>query len=367
MSDQPPQRLTLALTRHHDLLQADWDADGWDESYMAPLDRVLQKSLAVREVLCRLNDFAHANHRCAMAWEGSEFETLIRDLQQAGEDLYLVLLASDDPQIGERIKSRMAEGGSLDVTIKVKKGMALPLGFLFPSHCTPPRIYRRTLEAFQGFWVHDHRITMKASGGTCKRKQAQDVKVLYAVDTDQFAELIDGLQLRADWDPLLALDVGHAGNWDAAFEKWRDMTVANDSDNVFFLFGHNDQAGFHLGRNDRKSREKFIDQFKRRHTDTGSTLLFMNGCSTMGDGCASFLDVVGRPGFCGAIGTETEIANDFAVTYAGRLLKKLLLSGNPTPLGAAFHSMMHEGDLFPRNLLYTCYAFPDFTVARRTG
>ena len=93
----------------------------------------------------------------------------------------------------------------------------------------------------------------------------------------------------------------------------------------------------------------------------------MNGCSTMGDGCASFLDVVGRPGFCGAIGTETEIANDFAVTYAGRLLKKLLLSGNPTPLGAAFHSMMHEGDLFPRNLLYTCYAFPDFTVARRTG
>ena len=47
------------LTRHHDLLQAYWFADDWTETYTAPLDRVLQKSLSVREVLRHLNDFAH--------------------------------------------------------------------------------------------------------------------------------------------------------------------------------------------------------------------------------------------------------------------------------------------------------------------
>jgi hypothetical protein len=365
MAEQQVEQWTINLTRHQDLLSACWTTHGWVEEYTAPLDRVIEKSISVREVLRHLNEFAHANHQSSEAWEGSEFKSLIYDLQQEGEDLYLALLKSDDGQTGELIKSRLAQVERLELSIMVNKGMALPLGFLFPSHCKPPGVFGRTLDAFKGFWVADHQITMTAKGGSCLRKKTDDVKVLYALDTDQFLELIESLHLHDDWDPLLALDVGHAGDWNTAIAKWREITDARDSDNVFFLFGHNDKSGFHLGPNDRKSREKFIDQFQRRRTDTGSTLLFMNGCSTVGEGASSFLEVAARPGFCGAIGTEAEIANDFAITYAGRLLNKLLLSGSPTALGDAFHAMMHEADLFPRNLLYTCYAYPDFTVAVR--
>jgi hypothetical protein len=365
MTEQHVERWKLMLTRHQDLLAAGWFTDEWSEEYTAPLDRVIDKSVSVREALRHLNEFAHANHQSSEAWEGSEFKSLIYDLQQEGEDLYLALLKSDDGETGDRIKSRLEQVERLELTIMVNKGMALPLGFLFPSHCRPPGVFGRTLEAFKGFWVVDHQITMKANGGSCRRKKTDDVKVLYALDTDQFLDLIESLHLHGDWDPLLALDVGHAGDWNTAIAKWREITETHDSDNVFFLFGHNDKSGFHLGPNDRKSREKFIDQFKRRNTDTGSTLLFMNGCSTVGDGASSFLEVAARPGFCGAIGTEAEIANDFAITYAGRLLNKLLLSGSPTALGDAFNAMMHEADLFPRNLLYTCYAYPDFTVAVR--
>jgi hypothetical protein len=365
MAEQHVEKWRLTLTRHQDTLQAWWSADDWEETYTAPLDRVIQKSLSVRDTLRQLNEFAHANHQSDEAWQGNEFKSLIYDMQQEGEDLYLALLSSDDPQIGELIKSRIAQAGRLELSITVNKRMALPLGFLFPSHCKPPGVFGRTLEAFHGFWVVDHHITMKASGGSCRRKRTEDVKVLYALDTEQFLKLIESLQLHDDWDPLLALDVGHAGDWATATAKWRDITESGDSDNVFFLFGHNDKAGFHLGPNERKSREKFVDQFRRRHTDAGSTLLFMNGCSTVGDGDSSFLEVAGRPGFCGAIGTEAEIASDFAIRYAGRLLNKLLLSGSPIALGDAFQAMMHEADLFPRSLLYTCYAFPDFTVAVR--
>ena len=364
MTEQQVERWKLTLTRHQDTLQACWETDDWEETYTAPLDRVIQKSLSVREALRQLNEFSHANCQSNDAWEGSEFKSLIYDLQQEGEDLYLALLKSDD-ETGELIKSRLAQVERLKLSITVHKGITLPLGFLFPSHCKPPGVFGRTLDAFKGFWVVDHQITMKAYGCSCLRKKTEDVKVLYALDTDQFLELIESLHLHDDWDPLLALDVGHAGNWNATYAKWREITETRDSDNVFFLFGHNDRSGFHLGRNDRKSREKFIDQFKRRRTDTGSTLLFMNGCSTVGDGNSSFLEVAGRPGFCGTIGTEAEIANDFAIRYAGRLLNKLLLSGSPTALGDAFDAMMHEADLFPRNLLYTCYAYPDFTVAVR--
>ena len=363
MTEQHAERWRLTLTRHHDSLQAYWFADDWTETYTAPLDRVLQKSLSVREVLRHLNDFAHANHQSDDPWEGNEFKALMYDLQQEGEDLYLALLTSDDGQTGERVKSELAQAERLALSITVHKGMALPLGFLFPSHCKPPGVFGRTMDAFNGFWVRDHQITMQAIGGSCRRKKTEDVKILYALDTDQFLDLIESLHLHEDWDPLLALDVGRASDWATAFAKWREITDGDDSDNIFFLFGHNDKSGFHLGKNDRKSREKFIDQFKRRNTDAGSTLLFMNGCSTVGDGNSSLLEVAGRPGFCGAIGTEAEIANDFAITYAGRLLNKLLLSGSPTALGEAFHAMMHEDDLFPRNLLYTCYAYPDFMIA----
>ena len=109
MTEQHVERWRLSLTRHQDTLQAWWSADGWDETYTAPLDRVIQKSLTVRDALRRLNKFAHANHQSDEAWQGNEFKSLIYDLQEEGGDLYLALLGSDDGQTGELIKSRIAQ------------------------------------------------------------------------------------------------------------------------------------------------------------------------------------------------------------------------------------------------------------------
>src|SRR5690242_1899253 len=121
MAEQHVEKWRLTLTRHQDTLQAWWSADDWEETYTAPLDRVIQKSLSVRDTLRHLNEFAHANHQSDEAWQGNEFKSLIYDMQQEGEDLYLALLSSDDPQIGELIKSRIAQAGRLELSITVNK------------------------------------------------------------------------------------------------------------------------------------------------------------------------------------------------------------------------------------------------------
>jgi hypothetical protein len=131
---------------------------------------------------------------------------------------------------------------------------------------------------------------------------------------------------------------------------------------LLFVFGHKTEKGLYLGAEDDPNRhislERFEDQFRKR--GTGSTLLFLNGCASAVGGRGSFLPTVGRQGFCGLIGTEAEVSNDFALRYAARFIGKFV--GERNAVGEAFAAMRNERDLFPRNLLYSCYAYPDFRL-----
>jgi hypothetical protein len=356
----------LTLSPHMDQLSLDWDAESWSAQYWVPLTPVRDAGARIRRLLGQLNTFAHANEVLSTTWRGTEFENLIRQLRRAGQDLYLALFDTEESEKRELIENHLRQSSDIALSVSFSKGLTLPVGFVFPSHVTDPPVVERRREAFNGFWVHDLQITLNAVGGSCNRlMETDDFKVLYAVDDDQFLDLLKTSNLQSEWDPLLKLDFGKADGWDRTSEMWREITAANDYDNLLFVLGHNDEEGLHLGSSTMSSLQ-FRDRFRRKPMCQGSTLLFMNGCSTVGEGPTSFLKVIGRPGFCGLIGAETEIANDFAIRYAGRLLKRLLLDDRPVSIGEAFHAMREQNDLFPRNLLYSCYAIHNFRVAVRS-
>jgi hypothetical protein len=362
VNEDQTKRWTLTLIQHGTLLQLIWESESWNTEYWVPLMAVLEASQRIRRILDQLNTFAHANHVLRDPWEGDEFAAIIANLRARGEDLYLALLDTEECEKRQLVESKLIQNSDVSLSVKVIKGLALPLGFVCPSHCAAQQGIGRQLNVFKGFWVFDHRLTLNAVGGTCNRSHTEDMKVLFAVDNDEFIRLIDVFRLRSEWDPLLALDVGKADGWNQVVDKWRGITEENDYDSLFMVLGHNDENGLHLGPSQSMSAAKFKQRFSRKLSDVGSTLLFMNGCSTVGDGPTSFLKVVGRPGFCGLIGAETEIANDFALAYAGRFLNRLLLGQKPVTVGEAFHAMRDENDLFPRNLLYSCYAFQNFRI-----
>jgi hypothetical protein len=62
------------------------------------------------------------------------------------------------------------------------------------------------------------------------------------------------------------------------------------------------------------------------------------------------------------VGTEAEILNSYALRCGTRLMWELCFNG--LPLGKAIDAMQSAADLFPLNLLYTCYAQRDFQLLK---
>jgi hypothetical protein len=93
-------------------------------------------------------------------------------------------------------------------------------------------------------------------------------------------------------------------------------------------------------------------------------LLILNCCLSVtgGDG-GSLLSAAARKGFfCGLVGTEAEILNTYALRCGTRLMWELCFKARP--LGEALDAMQKAEDLFPLNLLYTCYAQRDFQLLK---
>jgi hypothetical protein len=70
---------------------------------------------------------------------------------------------------------------------------------------------------------------------------------------------------------------------------------------------------------------------------------------------------VTKRGFCGLIGTEAEIQNTHALRCGISLMWEICAKSRT--LGDAFNEMQSAKDLFPLNLLYTCFAARGFHLA----
>jgi hypothetical protein len=158
---------------------------------------------------------------------------------------------------------------------------------------------------------------------------------------------------------LTKIEVRDRYDWPSAEEACDEM---GDWNSVVFVFAHSD--GDHLElENSRIDSLQFAEMLQRKRHLGRTRLLVLNCClSVAGEENCSLLGSVADRGFCGLVGTEAGILNTHAIHCGTRLIWSLCAKG--LTLGAAFDSMQNDPDLFPLNLLYTCYAERDFRLRK---
>jgi hypothetical protein len=361
--------LELSLDPNGEHIKLRWSKD--DEPSSKPLrldiDLLRKRSRAVREALSALNNYVCGNQNLEEekdpGWRN--YATIIRTLRQKGQALFSALLNEEDPRSQEllRVVGGLPQGSELRVNCSDDE-VSLPLGFVFEGEVGSP-IGKPCRADFAGFWLDRFKITMLVEGSGCGHERRnvnpQSLKALYALHRTEVENALPflGTDTISRLKVLTSLPVQQYYNWDTAKRAYAEI---RDVDNIIFVFAHSDGDSLELDDSSIDCNTFSLMLHKDRDP-CHPILLILNCCLSVtgGDG-GSLLSAAARKGFCGLVGTEAEILNTYALRCGARLMWELCFNGRP--LGEALEEMQSAADLFPLNLLYTCYAQRDFQLLR---
>ncbi|WP_248320841.1 hypothetical protein [Caballeronia sp. Sq4a] len=274
-------------------------------------------------------------------------------IRQCGDALHAAMFDEADQRAAEMIAriERLPVGSELIVHCSEEDG-TLPLGFTF-SQQEPIAFTRPSISDFAGFWLTRFRITMLVDGGGCDRNDLavppNEFSELYALhQEDSDCTLIPGIK-----PPIRRI----CYTWADARSAYAEMAAYGS---VVFILAHSNGDWLELSNSERMESVRFKRMLHSRRFPTPPVLVILNCCrSVAGPEQRSLLSCVARRGFCGLVGTEAGILNKHALRCGLRLIGQLE-GGNS--LGEAFDKMQYAPDLFPLNLLYTCYADREFRL-----
>ena len=362
-----PGELELNLDPNGDHIKLWWKAE--DEPPSKPLrlsrDKLRKRSGEVREALNKLNAYVCKNQKLQEesdpGWQ--HYSEILRTLRQKGRALYSTLFDDDDePRTQELLRAIDGVGSGAEIKVYCSEDeVTLPLGFVFEGPVAAP-ITKPSRIDFNGFWRDRYRITMLVAGSGCgaeRRSVDPDtLKTLFALHEAEIARSVQYLgNDYAKLKQLTLLPVQAYYDWDHAKNAYSTITSTN---NIIFVFGHSDGDAIVLNHSEIDCNT-FSRMLHKNRDGNHAVLLILNCClsATGGDG-GSLLSAAARRGFCGLIGTESEILNTYALRCGTRLMWELCANGRP--LGEALEAMQNAEDLFPLNLFYTCYAQRDFQL-----
>ena len=268
-----------------------------------------------------------------------------------------------------------ADPPSLEI-ILCDETVHVPWGFVFDQEASdPPAKFNQSVEDLADFWLICFKLGVRFQGGRSRlpKPGCAGGRSLYALHEDLFTRARAALRKRSEeldhrLDELLGGDALTATTWTDCRQHWRQ--IAEEYDSIVYMFGHSDGERIILadGREAVDAvlpASSFGTSFRKRSDTRTASICILNGCRTAAPSAsqpwpASFLSATRRPGFFGFVGTETEVPNDFASRYGVKLLWRLCREGQS--LGDAFDALRRESDLFPLNLLYTCFANRNFRL-----
>jgi hypothetical protein len=356
--------------------------------YLVDAGPLQQAASAVRT---QLRAIAFMPGRCSAA----EFASLLHDLAQRGQELFLQLMPASDSASGDSTEvqgrlqqaeqSSSGERHELKVTLGTER-LFVPWGFVFSrSMDNLPKVPSVSLADMTGFWLSQFNISI-AYGGS--RPLPNDRKAsfcrLFALHEDMFARAKTSLvdehmdECLARLDALLEDQPKPTTDWDNFESAWTRVT--DDYDTILYMYGHSDGKRIQLrdSGDDPKDNPKFdllVSSLRRfRKKTRGSASIFiLNGCRTAAPTStsaeepmsANFLKETRQLGYYGFIGTEAQVSNTFACRYGTEFLWRLCKEGKS--VGEAFDELLERDDLFPQNVLYTCYADRKFRFASVPG
>jgi hypothetical protein len=339
----------------------------WSRPLKLPSALLIHRSRDLRAALGALNTYMRSNHDLVEerdpGWQN--YRGVLKELQQNGAALYYALFDDGDPRAEALLQALQSLDDGAELRVHCSdEVVSLPLGFVFEGDPLPLS-GRPSRADFAGFWLNRFTITMLVRGGGVEQDflgvDPQSLRALYALHRTEVEDAWPHLgKDSARLKRLTRIPVQDYYDWDSATRACASIC---DADSIVFVLAHSDGDWLELANKSKIDCQGFARMLHKGRTESRAVLLVLNCClsATGGEG-RSLLSAVARPGFCGLIGTEAEILNTYALRCGTRLMWELCANG--LPLGEALDAMRDAEDLFPLNLLYTCYAQRDFQLRR---
>ena len=297
-----------------------------------------------------------------------QLPALLRRLATEGERLHFVTFycpskAADISLLKDWIAEQL-EAGDNELAITADSNLDVPWGFVFDGDTAFLGDSSASIADFDQFWALKFKLSMVFSASAWPSKSCRPrgtYKILSIINPDVFARVSP--KLRDELLNLLKAPVGIAYNLERC-EKL--VAEAARSDTLIHFFGHCKDGKLDLGEEEIDSIrfKMMIEKLLGRRGDRPPSynLIFLNACETLaGKLDASFRSAAAQPGLCGIIATEASVPQAFAENFGLRFLRSMLENG--ISVGETMEALRRDPDLWPLNLLYTCYARGDYRIA----
>ncbi|HZH30235.1 MAG TPA: hypothetical protein VEY11_05690 [Pyrinomonadaceae bacterium] len=347
--------------------------DGNLPTYIVDIDSVNRRAKAVRAALRRFV----AQCMDLSAGGVSKSGAHLKELAQCGNDLYWAIFNDRaNPANSREVREWVAAAaGSYRMNIVIDDRTYIPWGLVYDGELDrlsgePEDVDIRN---YEDFWCLKYLVSpfyrnIMVRAGVTPRPVS-----LYRLISALHRQAFTGAEacmdtseperqvlewLRSHFDATQAFNAVYDKN--TLFNSWGDHA---DLDMIFF-YCHANETSIAFSTTEMLTMDD-IDKFQQKQEQLKASptragcLFFMNGCSTaVGDAGGGFLEVTGRRGASGFIGTETEIPDLFALRFGLAFLYYFLLEGRPV------YEVMGQlrREHWPLSLLYSTYCSPGLRV-----
>jgi hypothetical protein len=250
------------------------------------------------------------------------------------------------------------------VTIHADPILQIPWGLL--HDITPP--YNVEEDIYDSFWARRYKVVTLYNGTQPRNLRAarhfDRLRLISAFNQFVFEStktlLNSSDQQVVDW--FSHRPVGAAFSTAGVRQRWREV---GENDCLIHFFGHASGRELRFSESDVLTASQFRSLFRHesglitRRGAPSYVLTILNGCATgAGHDAESFLEATADPGFCGFIGAEAPVPDNFALLFAQELMYSLILESR-----SVRETMLHLWTTHkPMALFYGCYAHPDFRI-----
>ena len=368
-----------STTRKITIEQADW-GDQSDNLYFVDINEIERLSAEVRKSLRRFVGQCMDSRSGGVARSGAH----LKDLAQHGNNLYWALFdnVSGQPEPAQYVRDLVSQAaGSYRMNVSVDDRTYIPWGLVYDGD--PTRLSGDPGDVdighYADFWCLKYLVSCTYTSARVRAlaapKSVSIFKLISALHKDAFTS---AESLLAPGEPetqvlgwLRELFSGTKA-FDSVYTKGElfDSWGTNAELDMLFFYCHANPTSVAFSGTELLEMTE-INDFKRRlalqrgqKSPSSACLFFMNGCSTaVGDPGGGFLEVSGRHGSCGFIGTETEVPDLYAFRFGLGFLYHFLKEGRP--VYEVMDKMRRQH--WPLSLVYSTYCSPVLRVAPPTA
>lgn len=331
-----PEHLTITIRteRARDgLIKVVWgDSTGAQfPPYQLFIKPVREKAKAARLALSKLAD--------AYKHPKPDFGEAIANLAACGQELRASFFEDCKPEDRSLARDPLnwfeslvkKEEAANAITVYADPILPIPWGLVHEGEITGETDW------YRGFWALRHAIVTLYNGMPPQllrgARPASNVCILSALNE----EVVQGVFQHLDsaekqlFEDILDRPVGRALTVSGCKKRWAEV---GSRDCIIHFFGHATGQKLYLSQNEILTASAFRSTFRREivaeqyRSNPSYVLTFLNGCaSSSGYDADSFMVATAYPGFCGFIGAEAPVPDQFAIFFGQELLHCLLAGG----------------------------------------